>query len=82
MIEKEKRVKMTIEDKIFKKKIPNFHKLTAYGFEKENHQYLFQTFIMNKQFKVRVIVSQSNQVNGQVIDTDTGEEYTLVHADN
>lgn len=71
---------MTIEEKIFNRKKVNYQKLIAYGFTKQGNQYIYRTTIMAGQFKVEVIVKQG-KISGKVFDTDTNEEYVLVHAD-
>lgn len=74
---------MELEEKIFKKKVPDYDKLPDYGFTKKNNTFIFKTLIMQGQFIVKVTVDAStNQVEGQVIDAETGDEYALVHANN
>lgn len=70
-----------LEADIFKKKEPIAEKLIQYGFQKENNTYTYQTPIMKGQFQARITI-KGDQVKGQVIDSDTGEEYVLVHAEN
>lgn len=71
---------MSLESKIFEKKKPIADKLIKYGFKKEKDTYIYQTTIMNGQFKVELTINKD--VTGRVIDADTGDEYVLVHAEN
>ena len=71
---------MDLENKIFKKAIPNYEKIKAYGFTKEKNTYLYKQKIMDNQFEAQIIIK--DKVEGKIIDQDTLEEYTNIRLEN
>ncbi|MBP2057941.1 putative DNA-binding protein (MmcQ/YjbR family) [Lactobacillus colini] len=71
---------MTSEKNIFSKKPINKDKLLKYGFIKKDGCYFYQADIMSGQFRVEVIVD-NDKVSSKVYDSETNEEYVLVHTD-
>lgn len=67
-----------IED-IFRYKIPDRDKLLAYGFTYSDGVYLKDIFIMKKQFFVKISITDKGIVHFSVYETETNEEYVLVH---
>lgn len=74
--------KMIDIENIFKYKIPDKDKLLANGFKYLDGIYVKDIFIMKKQFIVRVSVTDSETVNYKVYETETSEEYILVHVES
>ncbi|MDE6598014.1 MAG: MmcQ/YjbR family DNA-binding protein [Clostridia bacterium] len=62
--------------KIFKNKIFNAHKLTAYGFELCDGFYRFETAIADGQFCLKIKINES-EIFADVYEKDTGDAYTL-----
>jgi len=62
---------------IFKNKKANFNKLLSFGFVKNESNYTYQTSIVDGQFQLKIKVSLDGQLNTQVIDSNTGDEYVL-----
>ncbi len=65
--------------KVVLNKKPNFEKLIAYGFIKQMQDYVFSTDIMNGDFGLNIYVSEHGDTKLQIIDKETGEEYTLAY---
>ena len=61
----------------FKYKSPNFEKLAAYGFQKKDGAYCFETQILGGQFLLKITVSSKGEVKTELIDLMTDEPYTL-----
>lgn len=70
-----------IIERVFKNLKPDFEKLTAYGFAKQNEAYVYATELLDGQFNLTVTVS-GGEVGAEVTDADTGEAYTLFLADS
>ena len=66
---------MSIEENVFTKYIPDFDKLSAYGFKRSGKKYAYEEYFMDNQFKSVVEVSSDGLISGKVIDTESGEEY-------
>ncbi|XCP85629.1 MmcQ/YjbR family DNA-binding protein [Roseburia hominis] len=66
-------------DNIFKYKVPDREKLLANGFVYADRVYTKDVFIMRKQFVVQISVTDTGAVHFKVFDTETNEEYVLVH---
>lgn len=64
-------------DDPFKNREPLFEKLAALGFAFHNETWGFACPIANNQFTLMVFIGKNGQVRTRVIDSDTGEEYTL-----
>lgn len=72
---------MQIEERVFARKVPDFQRLTKYGFQKnEKGQYVFATPFMDKQFQAKATVDSKGKVQGTVIDNSMGEEYLLLRS--
>lgn len=64
-----------MEEKIiFKDLIPNYFKLTQYGFVKEKDKYIYEKNIQDMPFKV-IVTIVSNKVYIDVIDIENDEKY-------
>lgn len=72
---------VTLTSSIFKKKIPNHVKLINYGFKQKDDLYTYTEPILAGQFMVKVTV-KNNQIESQVFDTETGDEYALAYNDD
>ena len=68
-------VEMSMEEEVFKFKVPDFQKLEAFGFQKQGAVYIYETFLMDRQFCLSVSVS--DKVKTTLTDTDIGEPYIL-----
>lgn len=68
-------------DDIFKYKIPNKDKLLKYGFTCSQGAYTKNIPIMDNTFIAKVFVKDKEKVSYKVYETDTDEEYVLVHID-
>lgn len=66
---------MSIEENVFMKYIPDFDKLTTYGFKRSRKNYTYEEYFMDGQFKSIVEVRLDGHVCGKVIDSESGEEY-------
>lgn len=62
---------------IFKNKVPDFKKLSSFGFVKDKDKYVYSRAIMDHQFDLIVCVAPDCPVQTKVIDRDTHEEYVL-----
>ncbi len=63
---------------IFLNKKPNIEKLIQYGFEYKNDLYSFSKDIVDNTFCLNVHITEGGAVKFEVIDKDSGEEYTLI----
>lgn len=68
-------------ESIFRYKIPDKGKLLAGGFTYSDGVYAKDIFIMKKQFIVRISVTDNETVNYKVYETETKDEYVLVHVE-
>ena len=73
---------MNIEENIFERKRINSEKLLAYGFKLTKGQYLFNTEILNGDFKVSIVVNKDLKVMGFVKDIMNDEEYLPLRMKN
>lgn len=69
-------------DTIFRYKIPDPDKLIQNGFELSGNTYKKRFPIMQKQFQVIVTIADNGAVQYKVFETETNEEYILVHVEN
>lgn len=60
-----------------KNRKPNIEKLLAFGFFRQDSDYVYSTGIVDEQMKMTVIVSQDGNVKTEVTDTGSNEEYVL-----
>ena len=63
--------------RVFDYKSPDFGKIVKFGFSHGGGKYSYSTGILGGQFEMRVNISESGEVNTEVIDLGTGEPYTL-----
>ena len=52
-------------------------KLIEYGFKKQEKNYIYETDILDGDFRIEVIIKDT--LEAKVYDTDTDEEYTNIH---
>lgn len=57
-------------------------KMIAYGFQREENQFIYETDFMDGAFHLILTVSNKGEVHGQVIDTMNEEEYWPLRSDN
>jgi len=62
---------------VFKDKKVDFEKLQLFGFSKKNSIYFYQTKIVEGQFQLKIEVDKNGQLETQVIDMATHDEYVL-----
>lgn len=65
---------MTIEQNLFKKHIIDKNLLKKYGFKLNGEKFLYETNILNDEFKI--VVEFDGQICGKIFDISTGDEYT------
>lgn len=65
---------MTIEQNLFKNHIIDKNLLKEYGFKLNGEKYLYETNILNDEFKI--VVEFDGQICGKIFDISTGDEYT------
>ncbi|MCM1130462.1 MAG: MmcQ/YjbR family DNA-binding protein [Roseburia sp.] len=65
---------MSIESEVFKKMKFNKDKLLAYGFEERQNCYRY-SINMSNGFTAMIMLDESNQIAGKIIDLSLGEEY-------
>ena len=61
-------------ENLFKNRKPNFKKLKAFGFSKDN---TYKTKILDGEFELCVKVLEDNSVHTELTEIATGELYTL-----
>ena len=62
---------------IFRKKVIDFDKLLKYGFVLEEEKYIYHTDILDGQMRLDVYISGDGNIDTQVVDLETQDEYTL-----
>ena len=65
---------MTIEQNLFKNHIIDKSLLKKYGFKLNGEKFLYETNILNDEFKI--VVEFDGQICGKIFDISTGDEYT------
>lgn len=65
---------MTIEQNLFKNHIIDKNLLKEYGFKLNGKKFLYETNILNDEFKI--VVEFDGQICGKIFDISTGDEYT------
>jgi predicted DNA-binding protein (MmcQ/YjbR family) len=65
---------MTIEQNLFKNHIIDKNLLKEYGFKLNGEKFLYETNILNDEFKI--VVEFDGQICGKIFDISTGDEYT------
>lgn len=66
---------MDIEEKIFKRHIPDFKKIIEYGFVKNKEKYFFEKTFKDDEFKAVIEISKEGRVFGIVYDNENNDEY-------
>lgn len=69
------------EEKFFLRRKANDEALLRYGFTKEENGFLYETAVMDGQFRLRVSVTPQG-VSTKMTDTAADEEYTLYKSDS
>lgn len=62
---------------IFRNRKPNIRKLLSFGFERTDGGYSFQTDLVDRQMSLTVTIGDDGQIDTEVIDNSSGEEYVL-----
>ena len=63
---------------IFKNRKANIGRLLDFGFTESKEGYTYRTGVLEGQFTLGIDVSKSGEVDTEVRDTETGEEYVLI----
>lgn len=66
-----------IYDRIFKNKQPLFHRLLSFSFVFDKNAYVYSRKIIDDQFELIVVIAPDGRVRTELVDSDTGDEYTL-----
>ena len=61
----------------FKNKTANTNKLINYGFREVDGKYVYQTAIIDGQFRLTVTVDESNEISTELYDLSADDVYTL-----
>lgn len=64
-----------LESKFFARAHADVQKLLDYGFQKTTEGYCYRTDILDKEFQAEIFVTLAGKLQGQVIETMTGEAY-------
>lgn len=72
---------MDIIKEIFDNFIYDSKKLLDFGFQKQKNTYTYNQLLSNKQFELKVIISDKN-IKADVWDKDTNDIYTLVKVES
>ncbi|MCC8192517.1 MAG: MmcQ/YjbR family DNA-binding protein [Ruminococcus sp.] len=64
---------------IFKNKTPNFKRLAKFGFTELDACFTYSKKLDGTEFDIIVKVSKDGEIQVRVTDSETGEEYVLVH---
>ncbi|MBR1396751.1 MAG: MmcQ/YjbR family DNA-binding protein [Selenomonadaceae bacterium] len=62
---------------LFKDRRPNASRLIDYGFEKDENGYVYRTAIAKGQMQLTVKINEAADVETEIIDNESGEEYVL-----
>jgi len=68
---------IVVFEEIFIRKKLNIEKALSFGFVKKEHSYVYETDILNGEFRLKVIISADANVDTSLMEKDTGEEYIL-----
>ena len=71
---------MTFEQNFFLRKIPDFQKLTVYGFKKQTDGYHFTKQLENSCFEARFNIKENGEINGGLFDTLTDDPYLVIYS--
>lgn len=69
---------MSLESDLFRNLRPDQEKLTAYGFQKTESGWSYETELLNGQFHAEIAVSKTGNVSGEVIDQSTGDAFVQI----
>ena len=61
----------------FKNKIPDFKKLSDYGFSNKKDFYEFSADILNGDFTVKIKIFKNGEIKTETLETSSNEPYTL-----
>ncbi|MBQ8558940.1 MAG: MmcQ/YjbR family DNA-binding protein [Tyzzerella sp.] len=64
-------------DDLFVRKSLNVKKALLFGFEKHESNYKYETNIFDGMFQLHVVISSAGNVDTNLFESDTGEEYVL-----
>ncbi len=67
-------------DGVFRNRVLNLRRLSAYGFEEQEGCYVYSTRLMGGLFEMTVSVAGGGEVSARVVDLSTQEQYTLFRA--
>ena len=73
---------MTIEEKIFKRTIIDFSRLTKFGFAKSGDKWTYSELFMDGDFKAVVNITSQGNVFGTVLETATEDEFLPLRVEN
>ena len=62
---------------LFKDRVINEDRLIDYGFEQTGNEYVYCTTIAKGQMKLTIIVNKNNEVDTEIVDSESGEEYVM-----
>ena len=62
---------------LFKDRIINEGRLLDYGFEQAGEEYIYRTTIAKGQMQLSVLVNKNGEVDTEIVDSESGEEYAL-----
>ncbi len=70
---------MSLESDLFAGMIPDRERLEHYGFAAADGNLVYTDSLMDGAFRAEVCVDADNRISGGVFDSETGDEYVLVH---
>lgn len=73
---------MKYKGSIFKNSKLNPQQALEYGFVNKGNSFFYETKLMDGEFVLNLSVSKGAEIDYNVIETATGEEYELIHAVN
>ena len=62
---------------LFKDRVINEDRLIDYGFEQNGNEYIYCTTIAKGQMKLTIIINKKSEVNTEIVDSESGEEYVM-----
>lgn len=71
-----------IEDDVFSRRRFVPEKMTAFGFRREENQFIYETDLMDGTFHIILSVTDQGQVHSRVIDSMNEEEYRPLRQEN
>ena len=70
-----------MEYELFKKCIFDYSKLLNYGFKEENNIYYYDKYILDNNYKIRIVV-ENNNIKGKIYDLIFNDEYLNLNVDS